>query len=230
MSSCRFYGVCILVAVASASLDARAAAPPSPKQSLEQRLKTLIDIDFEDTPLESVVATLREKSGIDIVVDQPALAESGVSLKSPVCMKLERISVRSALKLIMHQLHIASLVEGQSLLVTGGDNPKLMEQFVSITYPISDLIETRRSDRPSDGPTTGAKLIDLVTKSIAPRTWSAMGGKGKIKYSPKTSSVTVFHTRREQEQIQDLIAALRRLRDKELPPVAPQLVTPPTAR
>src|SRR5262249_1621219 len=66
------------------------------------------------------------------------------------------------------------------------------------------------------GNTTEEQLIKLITNTIQPRTWSDMGGPGSIDYFPLTMSLVINQTPDIQEQIQDLLAALRRLQDQEV--------------
>ncbi len=59
-------------------------------------------------------------------------------------------------------------------------------------------------------------LIELIKHTIAPRTWSDLGGPGSIDYFPLTMSLVINQTQDIQEQIQDLLQALRRLQDQEV--------------
>ncbi len=59
-------------------------------------------------------------------------------------------------------------------------------------------------------------LIDLITRTINPKTWSDLGGPGTIEYFPLTMSLVINQTPDLQEQIQDLLVALRRLQDQEV--------------
>src|SRR5262249_2809032 len=64
--------------------------------------------------------------------------------------------------------------------------------------------------------TTEAELIKLITSTIQPNTWSESGGPGTIDYFPLTMSLVINQTADIQEQITDLLAALRRLQDQEV--------------
>lgn len=59
-------------------------------------------------------------------------------------------------------------------------------------------------------------LIKLITTTIAPESWAEMGGKGTIQYYPLARGLVVNQTQDVQEQIADLLAALRRLQDLEV--------------
>lgn len=60
------------------------------------------------------------------------------------------------------------------------------------------------------------RLISTIVHSVAPKTWAERGGPGTIEYYPLTMSLIVNQTPEVQEQIADLIAALRRQQEMEV--------------
>ena len=60
------------------------------------------------------------------------------------------------------------------------------------------------------------QLIKLVTTTIAPESWADVGGKGTIQYFPLGLGLVVNQTQDVQEQVFDLLQALRRLQDLEV--------------
>src|SRR5262245_31695740 len=64
--------------------------------------------------------------------------------------------------------------------------------------------------------TIEAELINLITKTITPESWSDVGGKGTIQYFPTGLALVINQVQDVQEQVQDLLAALRRLQDLEV--------------
>lgn len=63
------------------------------------------------------------------------------------------------------------------------------------------------------GQTMENELIKLVINSIAPSTWSGSGGKGTIEYFPLGMCFVVSQTAEIQEEVNDLLTALRRLHE-----------------
>lgn len=59
-------------------------------------------------------------------------------------------------------------------------------------------------------------LIDLITSTIAPQTWDAVGGPGSIEGFPTNLSLVVSQTQEVHEQIADLLDQLRRLQDLQV--------------
>jgi type II secretory pathway component GspD/PulD (secretin)/tetratricopeptide (TPR) repeat protein len=60
------------------------------------------------------------------------------------------------------------------------------------------------------------QLMNLIKSTIAPSSWGDMGGPGSLEYWPVTHSLVINQTPDIQEQIQDLLSALRRLQDQEV--------------
>jgi type II secretory pathway component GspD/PulD (secretin)/tetratricopeptide (TPR) repeat protein len=59
-------------------------------------------------------------------------------------------------------------------------------------------------------------LVKLITGSVAPETWADAGGSGTIEYMPIGMALVINQTPDVQEQVADLLEALRRLQDLEV--------------
>jgi general secretion pathway protein D len=70
--------------------------------------------------------------------------------------------------------------------------------------------------RPEAGQTLEERLMRLVRTTIEPTSWVDVGGKGTIQYFPLGMALVVNQTRDVQEQIADLLTALRHLQDVEV--------------
>jgi tetratricopeptide (TPR) repeat protein len=184
------------------------------EKEIERRLGASISVNFKDARLEQVLDDIRDMSGLNVVVDAAALRDEGVSLDQHVSVKMDDVSLRSALNAIMQSVHLAFVVRDEALVVTteAGARGKL----VCRVYPIADL---RNADleaaagRPGCCPGEGTgvdALITLITSSVAPQTWSEAGGPGKIDYFPLGMSLVVHQTPDVHEQLCDLLTALRR--------------------
>jgi type II secretory pathway component GspD/PulD (secretin) len=107
--------------------------------------------------------------------------------------------------------------------------------MVRATYQVADLVipvdrEPRRivvgcnkaekvaPEKSSAAPAATREdlLIKLITNTVAPKSWSEMGGPGTIEYFPLTMALLINQTPEVQDQIADLLAALRRLQDQEV--------------
>ncbi len=59
-------------------------------------------------------------------------------------------------------------------------------------------------------------LIDLIVNTIAPDTWTEVGGEGSIEGFPTNLSLVISQTQEVHEQIADLLEQLRRLQDLQV--------------
>jgi hypothetical protein len=87
-------------------------------------------------------------------------------------------------------------------------------RLVQQTYSVADLVIPVAGKSPTT--TSEEQLIQLITSTIAPDSWVDMGGVGTIEYFPNTMALIINQTPDVLEQVQDLLAALRRLNDQEV--------------
>ncbi len=240
------------------------------EKSIERALLAPVTLNFEHTPLNQVLKDLRDFCHINIVADLPALQSSAVSLESPITIELNQVSLKSALNLILHQVHLTYVIQDEVLKITTEDNAR--GKLSTTTYGVADLVlnldpgqqpasampglmgvgggnpgftptpvmtpnamgtgtpvgtpsgpASGGMPNPANGqvmksraPTQEEQLIKLLTNSIAPKSWVDMGGQGTIEFHPLTLSLVVAQTPDIQEQIQDLLQALRRLQDQSV--------------
>lgn len=112
---------------------------PSEKEKLiEKQLSTPISVSFDSQPLRVVLDELQNMHGVNIVPDMPALQEAGVSLESQISIKLDRISLRSALNLILHQVRLTHTIRDEVLMITTEENAK--GKVKPVSYNVADLV------------------------------------------------------------------------------------------
>jgi hypothetical protein len=75
------------------------------------RMKMTVTIDFHDTPLRQVLEDLHTMVGLPIVFDQP------IDLDQPVTVKLEDVSLKSALTVLLHHCHLSWQVADGCVMV-----------------------------------------------------------------------------------------------------------------
>ncbi|MFO0844581.1 MAG: hypothetical protein U0797_19655 [Gemmataceae bacterium] len=96
----------------------------------------------------------------------------------------------------------------------------------TVNYAVADLVVPLDAAGKRPVETTEANLIRVITTTIAPSSWNGAGGPGLIEYYPLTMSLIVSQTPDVQEQVQDLLASLRRIQDVEVT-VEMRIVTVP---
>ena len=85
-------------------------------------------------------------------------------------------------------------------------------------YQVADLVVPIASGAKDDSakPTREDRLIRLITSSVRPESWQAMGGEGTTDYFPLTMTLVVNQTPDVQDQVSGLLDALRRPQDVQV--------------
>jgi type II secretory pathway component GspD/PulD (secretin) len=245
------------------------------ERAIERKLSTPVNLNFYEAPLRRVLQDLSETNGINITTDEPALHEDGISLDFPISKKLEQISLRSALNIVLHDAHLTYVIRNEVLLITtpahaADKQTQQVHHVADLVIPIYDPGDLNKAagvaPTPTAPPTPGTSLptpvtglgslsqgspigsstgaatgspfastgstnpagakvnpktmeetlMKLITSTVAPKTWEDVGGSGHIEYYPLTMSLVINQTPDIQEQVSDLLAALRRLQDQEV--------------
>jgi hypothetical protein len=197
-------------------------APLSEREKdIEKRLQTPVTVNFTDAPLRTVVEDLRTFQGINIYVDETALAEQGISLDRPVTVKLEQVSLKSVLNLLLRPLRLTYVIKDEVLQITTEDQAR--GNLLTTTYDVADLVKKKARTTCAAEPSEEETLMRLIANTIDPRTWSSAGGRGTVEYYPRTHSLVIKQTTDVQEQVADLLAALRRHLEDQKAGVAEQV-------
>ncbi|MBI3838262.1 MAG: hypothetical protein HY288_10065 [Planctomycetia bacterium] len=95
-------------------------------------------MEFTKTPLQDVVDYLKELHRIEIQFDSKALGDAGVASDTLVTRQLKGISLDSALKLLLHDLDLTTVVTNGVLLVT---TPEAASHMIELRiYDVGDFI------------------------------------------------------------------------------------------
>jgi type II secretory pathway component GspD/PulD (secretin) len=250
----------------------------SEELNIERRLTEPASFSYVNETLRTVINDIRGEKGINIFVDEPALAEKGIQLDSPVTIKVDNIALKSALKLLLNLVHLTYIVADDVLKITTEDQAR--GKLEPRVYQVADLViavenfgqvgappdanlgmvnvnQAMASSSPMTGatgmqggqqvgapaggsmanpggnfasdPSGGAvqvsknrtqthedMLIKLITSTIQPRSWAEQGGPGTVEFHPLTLALIINQTPDIQDQVQDLLNALRRLIDQEV--------------
>lgn len=106
---------------------------------IQQKLKTPVSVQFENTPLAKVIDHLGKLAGVNFYMDPQGMAEQGVSTDSPVTIDLRNeIKLESALNLILNPLHLSYVIKDEVLKVTSEQYKNI--QVYTKTYYVADLV------------------------------------------------------------------------------------------
>jgi RNA polymerase sigma factor (sigma-70 family) len=130
---------------------ARSAVRDDRRKEIEEQLRKPISLNYKDTPLRAALDDVRNWSRVNIVIDRPALERAGLSADQPVTLRLESVSLRSALNHLLRQARLTFVLEDGVLVVTpagavGKTPPYLIEppDILLVKYSGKDA-ELRRT-------------------------------------------------------------------------------------
>ncbi|MEX0585748.1 MAG: hypothetical protein WD176_03840, partial [Pirellulales bacterium] len=184
----------------------------SAAEAIRRALEQKTSFDFDETPLSDVVQFFGDKLKIQIVLDKKGLDDAGIGSDTPLKGKLQDVSLRSALNLLLEEHGMTFLIRDEVLIVTTQDSQA--NALETIVYDVRDLLDMDRQDRASRGDELTSddyqSLIDMLTTAVAPTSWDAVGGPGSI--SPIYGMLVISQPQRVHEDIAKLLAWLRKVR------------------
>ena len=200
---------------------------PSPlqksiSQEMQSKLKERLSIEFVNTPLRDVISFLQEKSKINFYLDKNA-PEINVDIK------LHDVSISVILEYILPKdlsyivkgniVHIASeplelrVYDVRDLLIN------LEDRVPDLTTQSGQVTETEEQSTSAGGDTFDRvkEIINLITSTIEPASWSANGGKGMIAAREgMLGDIVVTHKLGVHKGVEGLLAALRSSADLQI--------------
>ncbi len=108
-----------------------------------------------------------------------------------------------------------SLQGGQTVGAPAGTSQNPLPG-TNVMTSVSDGNPPAGTRAPGQRDTMQAQLIALIKNTISPSSWSDVGGPGTIDYFPLGMALVINQTLDIQEQVQQLLDALRKLQDLEV--------------
>ena len=162
-------------------------------------------IDVADVPLSDLLTQLQGEYQIQIQMDRTALEEAGIGTDAPVTKNLHNISLRSALRLTFESLDLTWIIRDEVLMITTKEAAN--RRLVTCVYNVQGLVDD--SDPKSmDG------LIGAVHACVAPDTWATNAGKQADIRALKPGLLVVSQTPAIHEEIDGLLAKIRKVREQ----------------
>ena len=201
-------------------LPERPLPPPGPNSPTqlagdegpsERKIRAVLaqptQLEFVETPLKDVIDYLKDLHHIEIELDTAALKEAGVDDSTPVTKNLKGISLRSALKLVLDELQLKWVIHNEVLLITSPAKAESDEYMVTKAYPVGDFVTPDR-----DGGVDFQPLEDLLTNTVATKTWTENGGTGSMSHMIVGNRLLLVlsQTQEVHEEIEDTLEMLRK--------------------
>ena len=163
-------------------------------------------LQFIETPLADIADFIAEKHDINVILDERALEEIGIGTDTPLTFNAKRISLRSALRLMLKEADCETIIRDGALVITSDWEAE--EYVVTKVYPLRPLIGKRPL---SDDDDAGDEILDVIVTTVQPESWSEVGGAGSIRVL--RNSLIVANTPRVQEEVDELLDSLQQAQD-----------------
>jgi len=205
-------------------------------------LQKLVSPKFDRTPLKEVVAWFRTAGDLNIMLDESAIEEEGVTGTRPVTLELNEVAIHSALRLLLEPLNLGITIDEESSVVIVTSKLRMQGRLVAAAYPVADLVipipksvvvklsddgtytlqSTAQTDfdgvRQVSGIVQDHPQIDLdsigelITTVVEPDSWREVGGMGMLRSNETTLSLVIRQTQAVHREISGLLDQLRRFR------------------
>jgi RNA polymerase sigma factor (sigma-70 family) len=172
-------------------------------RAVEDKLREAVQLDCEAVEVRELLNLLRDRYGLNVVIDGPSFQAAGEDqpLGRPVSIRLKGVSLATALRLALHGAGMGYHVEDGVVVVTAGVDGRA--KLVRRVYPVSDLVPPgKKADN----------LIEVITKTVEPASWNALGGQGSIAYFAEGQSLVISQDTSVQDQVRQLLEDLRAAR------------------
>jgi hypothetical protein len=196
-------------------------------EEFQRLLDIPISVNFRDKPLKEAILEIGRVARLDIRFDEESLTEEGVDLGSPVSLVLDQVKVKSTLSLLLARVNLRYLLENDVLKITTWDHARGQPKTKVFPLEENDFVEeaSRKSQPPIAGESVEPsrkpqppiaqendipwheQLIELICRTIEPKSWDSCGGIGTIRYDSKTKSLIVNQPEEILDEISELLGA-----------------------
>jgi len=199
---------------------------PSPvqksiSQEMQSKLEERLSIEFVNTPLRDVIAFLQEKSKMNFFLDRDA-PDTSVNIKLndvPLSVILEYILPKNLRYIVKGNIVHVTLEPLELRVYDVRDLLINLEDRVPDLSTQSEVTETEGQRTAVGGDTFDRvnEIINLITSTIEPASWSANGGKGMIAAREgMLGDIVVTHKLGIHKGVEGLLAALRSSADLQV--------------
>lgn len=205
----------LLLLAACLTFPRLALAEDSPSDDswswLQQQLATPTSLHVHKMPLDQVLKLLGQQTGVQFVLDTPALDDLGISHDETITVSLDSVSLGTMLELVLRELELTWTLRERVFVITTEE--EALRQLHVRVYPVDDLLLV-------DGDQDYDSLIDVIISTIASDTWVENGGpEAEIRPFPSSNAIVISQTLHEHLAIERLLADIRRIRQRQGLPV-----------
>ena len=188
---------------------------PAGEKSIREKLAQPLTVAFVETPFTDAMAFIAEHCELQVVFDEPELANENLDLAEPVSLSVGPVSAGSVLELLFTQFPVElTWVERDGVFQI---TTRLVADDVMSTrvYDVGDLVVT--TDEQGRPASDFASLMEVLrTQTSGP--WFDLDGVGGTMSEFETAGIDgliIRQTRRQHQEVEDVLTQLRLLRDND---------------
>lgn len=184
---------------------------------INKALSRKIELEFEDLPLAAVIEFFREELNINVQLDQKVLEESSIETSEVVTAHATDITARSALEFVLRNLTepLTWIVHHEMLLITTLEESDALLQ--TKFYDVADLVVTQNEK--NEWFHNYEQLHEAIQSGCDEEAFwleeDGQGGTVSFVDALGIHCLVIRQTRETHDQIEVVLAGLRRLRRKE---------------
>ncbi len=177
------------------------------RAGLQKKIRRL---DLLEVELSRVAELLSRFAGVPIVIDTRQLDSVGLGTDTPITIDVNNLSVESLLHLILDDLELAYVLRDEVILITALEASEWQQS--NRLYPVADLVTIDGRLKGKPAALIAQDLIDVLTFTISPTSWSDVGGAGAVECIPSVWALSVSQSEQVHQQVTRWLAILRRCR------------------
>lgn len=162
--------------------------------------------------LADLVEVLKSRA-VPAYLDTRALEDAGIDGDSEVALQVNGIQWKSALNALLRQHGLTWIVRDEMLVITSREQAEA--ELVTKIYNVTQLTSPRGGQAAEGAMCQGGDhdtLIAVITRTIAPDSWDAVGGPGSIEAAEvgEHSVLLIAQTFAVHDMLEQLLTCLHR--------------------
>ena len=188
------------------------------RDKFQKMLATPMTVDFVEIPLVELAAQLSDLVNLPILLDRKSLEDAVIASETPITFKVAgKLPLAQLLRAMLREHDLTYVLEDEVLKITTPDAASsLLETRL---YPVHDMT-TPSSEVPANELKEHyeeelSNLAQMLESNISPDSWYSVGGAGTVASYHQRPSLIVSQTHDAHEQIEQLLATLRKAKDSK---------------
>ncbi|MEW4562189.1 hypothetical protein AB1K70_06665 [Bremerella sp. JC770] len=214
-----------------ADLPAMMSTSPYAAQAekLEKQLQQAkTSITLGNAPLERAVGAISKFGRVPLMINRRALEDVGMSIDTPVTMKLSDATIAYMLEVLGEKLELSTFIFGEVVIVTTPEDAE--SELQTYVYPVKDLVRydpVTHQELTKRGVSAELdRLINTITNTVEAESWEELGGPGSIAAFPYADCLVVSQVAEVHRKVAELLQQVRTAPPK-VSRTEPSAVVPP---